>query len=405
MSESSRNELVDIYSDGNIVKKVISFGSGPIKKRDDVLVKLKITQETQEIFVDDDLNLSVELQFIPQGLIDLLCTMEKDEIAEVTVKSEFFKANFSEYVPDILTSADLTVNLTIKEIKPIMDLYENGSFFMRFMEKTAEINSSGCTRARIQYKLEINNFTYLDNTEQVPMQVLIPDIRLPELWNFAISHMKQGEQVRIECDLLHDNIFLLDNGADPNYNISTHRPSQSKTAYLYLKVATFDTGILTDCMSTAERSEAALRLKDEGNVFFSANNLEKAVEFYKSALATLEPISDDPGVLRMNCATVLGNLTLVFVKIKSWTVAEEFASKVLEINSSDVKALYRRGLARIGNNRLDAALDDLKSAKEIAAANGDNNTLQLISKEIAGIHAEFKRVKESEKAKYKNLFK
>ena len=408
MVESSRIDhipVLDINLDGNILKTVLKPGSGPVTRRDDVTVNLLITQGTSEIFTDDALMLSLETSFVPQGLIDLLCTMQIGEEAQVSVKSQYFKANFSEYVPEILSDEDLTVNLTVKETRPVQDLYGDGSFYMRFMERTTETDSTGCTRARIHYKLEINGYYYLDNTQQIPLQLHIEDTRVPEVWLFAIRKMKQGENVRIECDLNHEKSVYLDNGTDSNYNISSHKPNGSTVAYLYLKVHSFDTGLLTDGVTPTERSELAMKLKDEGNGFFKAGDFPQAKNMYLSALATLEPVSDDPTVLRPNSSVLLGNLSLVYIKMEEWSTAEKFSTMAIDINPRDVKALYRRALAKNANHMMSSALDDLKIAKEAAIEKQDNEMVNLISKEIAAINSEFKKISEAEKARYKNLFK
>lgn len=408
MTESSRIEdfpTIDIYSDGNILKKVVKPGSGQISKRDDVTVKLKITQGQSEIFNDDALTISLETQFVPQSLIDLICTMQLEEISVVTVKSDYFIKHFSEYVPDVITKEDLNVSIEVREVHSIENLYGDGSYYFRYVEKTDEIPCGSNTRARIHYKIEINGYNYLDNYGQVPLQVLVDDERLPSIWRLVINRLKQGETARLECNLANEKVKLLDNGKDVNLNISSIKPKDSDTAYLYIKIISFDTGLLTDKLTTTERSELSLKIKDDGNVFFKAGDYQKAIELYLSALATLEPVSDDPSLLRNNSATILSNLTLVHIKLLQWTTAEEYATKILEINTNDVKALYRRALSRIGNNKLDGAMEDLKTAKTIAKQKSDNETLALIQKEINAINAEFKHQSDLEKTRYKNLFK
>ena len=293
----------------------------------------------------------------------------------------------------------------MKESRPVQDLYGDGGFYMRFMDRTTEIDYTGCTRARIHYRLEINGYNYLDNTEQVPMQLQIEDRRVPEVWIFAITQMKQGEQVRIECDLNQERSVCLDNGTDSNYNISTHKPNGATVAYLYLKVHSFDTGLITEGITLIERSELAMKLKDEGNGFFKAGDLQQAKNVYLSALATLEPVSDDPAVLRPNSSIILGNLALVSLKMREWSTAEKYATMAIDINPRDAKALYRRALAKNANHMMSSALDDLKIAKEAAFEKQDNEMGSLISKEIAAINTEFKKISEAEKARYKNLFK
>ena len=182
MTDISRTEELppfDVYSDGNIIKKLVKPGQGQITKRDDVTVKIEIKQGSSEIFQDDHLVLSLEVQFVPQALIDLLCSMQNSEISEVTVKANYFKEHFSDYVPDVITEEDLTVTIEVKGIKKIEDLYNDQSAYLRIVETTNEQTCEENTRALVHYKLEINKYLYLNNTEQVPLQVVINDQRVP----------------------------------------------------------------------------------------------------------------------------------------------------------------------------------------------------------------------------------
>lgn len=409
MSEDSRNteepKILDLYSDENILKKTLSCGSSPILKRDDVTVKILVSQGTSEVFKDDNLTLSLEPQFAPQALIDLMCTMTLNEIAEVIVKADFFRKNFSEHIPELQSNEDVKVNITVKEIQKIDDIYGDQAYFFRFVEKTNEEFYGESTRAKIHYKVEINNYTYLDNTDQVPLQVMIEDNLIPSIWIEIIKKLRQGEHARVECNLLHEKARLLDNGRDTKLNLSSYVPSEASIAYLYIKVASFDTGLYTQNLSPPERNALAVQVKDQGNSSFKSGDNEKAIKLYESALATLDPVADDPGLLKPTSNLILSNISLCLLKLQKWTLAEEYATKVIIENNTDIKAYYRRGLARKENNKLEAALEDLKLAKSIAKEKNENDFIQMIQKEVSTIQAELKKANDLDKARFKNLFK
>ena len=59
-----------------------------------------------------------------------------------------------------------------------------------------------------------------------------------------------------------------------------------------------------------------LQVKNEGNQFFKSGDFNQAIKVYNSALATLEPVSDDPALLKNNSSLILGNLALCYIKIQ-----------------------------------------------------------------------------------------
>merc|ERR1712154_725368 len=63
------------------------------------------------------------------------------------------------------------------------------------------------------------------------------------------------------------------------------------------------------------------------------------------------------------------NLSLIFIKLKDWGSAIEKASLVLDIEPSNLKALMRRGQARLEDGFLDLAKKDLKKAQALDKSN------------------------------------
>ncbi|KAI5477139.1 hypothetical protein MNV49_006795 [Pseudohyphozyma bogoriensis] len=101
----------------------------------------------------------------------------------------------------------------------------------------------------------------------------------------------------------------------------------------------------------------AAQAKDKGNVAFKAGNLNLALAHYTTA------ISLDPGEF-----TYPLNRSLVHLKNKNWKDAEKDASLSLRLQpEGNVKALFRRGLARKGAGKVEPARKDFLDAKATGA--------------------------------------
>jgi tetratricopeptide (TPR) repeat protein len=244
--------------------------------------------------------------------------------------------------------------------------------------------------------------SYLENLDQRPLQVMLDEQQVPDLWLTIISKMNPGEHSRTECNFSSPDLPLLNNSPDELLNLKTFCPKGCTCGYLYIKLESLDSGLCTDSLEIPERNTLGLKLKDEANTLFKSCEFEKAIKLYKSSLATLEPQADDPSILKPSCALVLGNISLCYLRINDFANAEKFASQALDLLPNEAKYLLRRAQAKIGNSRLDSALEDLRTASSLA---GEGDLQNSIKKEIQFIKQEFARVHEVEKKRYKNLFK
>lgn len=384
------------------MKTTLIPGTTPITKRDDIIISILIEQAGSEVFKDDNLPLTLEPQFVPQALIDLMTTMTLNEKALFKMEADYFSTHFTEHIPPLQSKEEVSATVLIKEVSKVEDLFSNGAFYLRIMEKTQEKKPDHAVRAKIHYKFEIKDMNYIENLEQVPMQVMLSGTKVPELWKIVINKLNPGEHARVECLLEGEHLILLDNGEDDRLNLSTFKPQDANIGFLYIKVESLDTGLYTEGLSSTERNELGLNLKDQGNSLFKSVNIEQAIVSYKSALDTLEPHIDDPSILKPSCAVILGNLSLCYLRLKDFAACEKFASAALDLTPTDPKFLLRRAQGKIGNSKLDSALEDLKTAQGLA---GEGEILSTIKKEITSIKQEFAKIHQAEKSRYKNLFK
>lgn len=126
-------------------------------------------------------------------------------------------------------------------------------------------------------------------------------------------------------------------------------------------------------MNTQEKIEATGKKKEEGNLLFEAGKYERASKRYEKAVKYIEYDSSFSNeekqlakVLKINCNL---NNAACKLKIKDYKQAEKLCSKVLELDSRNVKAFYRRAQAYVQLVDLDLEELDIKKALEIDTDN------------------------------------
>merc|ERR1711972_1303801 len=142
-------------------------------------------------------------------------------------------------------------------------------------------------------------------------------------------------------------------------------------------------------MGNEEKIEEGFRYKLEGNELFKALRYSGAIRKYKKALEWIDcDFSDDELGKKKQELTISANnnLALIFIKTKEWSSATEHASKALEIEPNNVKALMRRGQARLQDGFLDLSKKDLKKALSLDA---DNSYIKKLLKVCSVKHKQY----------------
>ncbi|CAO2840586.1 unnamed protein product [Amaranthus hypochondriacus] len=162
----------------------------------------------------------------------------------------------------------------------------------------------------------------------------------------------------------------------------------SSTVYYEVELVSFEKEKESWDMNTEEKIEAAGKKKEEGNALFKAGKYVRASKRYEKAVKFVEydtSFSDDEKkqskALKITCNL---NNAACKLKLKEYKQAEKLCTKVLELDSMNVKALYRRAQAYGNLADLELAEFDIKKALEI---DPDNRDVKL----------EYKRLKEKMK--------
>ncbi|CAJ1068886.1 protein unc-45 homolog B [Xyrichtys novacula] len=104
-----------------------------------------------------------------------------------------------------------------------------------------------------------------------------------------------------------------------------------------------------------------VQLKDEGNKHFQAGEIDKAIDCYTKAIQ----VCKDKKVL----AVIHRNRSACYLKKESYANAAADASKAIDVDAADIKALYRRCQALEKLGKLDMAFKDVQRCATIEPKN------------------------------------
>lgn len=396
--------ITDILEDGSLLKTLLHKGDGYdyVEFKDDVRVKIRIYQGDTE-YENSERDYYCEVPQIPTGLFEIVKSMKLKERSTISIKHSYYKANFEGF-PEV-QEGDVYMEITILKLNKVEDMYLDGAFYRKtVVEGKAGVTPNDNATVKILYKLEILENVVLSNFEEEPVCLRMDEEEMPTLWSHCIKQMKEGDTVKVEVDMQGRHSHYFNDGLVSKYNYDPYRVPDISSGILYISLVAIDNGREHLDLSYEDRVVEANRIKDVGNKLFKLGRYEKALEKYEAANSSLEPITDRPYLLRPVHFLLYGNMTLCHLKLEKYHEAETHARTILDNNPTDVKALYRRALARIGLQNYDPALQDLKNAKVICEEKADKEMLAAVNKEILRINTLTKESRMKEKAIYKNLF-
>lgn len=145
----------------------------------------------------------------------------------------------------------------------------------------------------------------------------------------------------------------------------------------------------------------AVSHKDEGNELFKAGDLSKSSRSYRKGTSLLKKLNEGntgDDQVKALLVSLQTNLSMVCFKQNKYLQSKEVASTVLRIESTNVKALYRRALASRKMGDLDSAKKDLREA-----LTHDANS-KACRKEFISIKKELDKLKQTKKANLAKAF-
>eukprot|EP01118_Nematostelium_gracile_P009378 TRINITY_DN3152_c0_g1_i1.p1 TRINITY_DN3152_c0_g1~~TRINITY_DN3152_c0_g1_i1.p1 ORF type:complete len:207 (+),score=76.77 TRINITY_DN3152_c0_g1_i1:117-737(+) len=151
-----------------------------------------------------------------------------------------------------------------------------------------------------------------------------------------------------------------------------------------------------------QKLETAAKEKEKGNQFFAAQDNSNALYHYNCAMMYVKVLigatPEETKKAEAIKVAVLNNMATVHLKLNRFTKCVSCCDQVLQIESNNIKALFRRGKAHLALNDLDRAESDLNKAAEL-----DPND-KMIQRELLVLKKKNKEQDKKQQKFYSNLF-
>ncbi|KAL5213803.1 hypothetical protein ABZP36_002955 [Zizania latifolia] len=387
----------DICKDGGIFKKVLVEGQkweNP-KDLDEVFVKYEARLEDGAVVSESNgVEFAVKDGYFCPALSKAVKTMKKGEKVLLTVKPQYGFGEQgrtgSEADGAVPPNATLHIDLELISWKTVTLIGDDKRILKKVLkegEGYERPNDGAVVRVRLTGRLEDGTvFAKRGHDGDEPFEFRTDEEQAIEGLDKTVVTMKKGEVALVRIPSEH--AF----GSTETKQDLAVVPANSTVLYEVELVSFEKEKESWDLKSNAEKIESAAKKKDEGNVWFKMGKYAKASRRYEKAAKYVEydsSFSDDEKK-QSKAVKVSSKLDNAACKLKQkeYKEAEKLCTKVLELESTNVKALYRRAQAYIELADLELAEFDVKKALEI---DPDNRDVKMVYKALKEKIKEYNR--------------
>jgi FK506-binding protein 4/5 len=403
----SWTSVKDICKDGGLFKKILKAGDkweNP-KDPDEVIVNYEVKLEDGPVVTKSEgVEFAVkEGHFCPAFPIALK-TMKKGEKVLLTVKPQYgFGEKGKPASGDegaVPPNATLEITLELVSWRTVSEITDDKKVIKKILkdgEGYERPNDGAVVRVKIIGKLQDGTvFLKKGHGEEADLfEFKTDEEQVIDGLDRAVMGMKKGEAALITVA--------------PEYAFGSSESQQelavvppNSTLYYEVELVSFDKEKESWDMNTEEKIEAAGKKKEQGNALFKSGKYARASKRYEKAVKYIDydTAFGDEEKKQAKALKVACNLNdaACKLKLKDYKQAEKLCTKVLEMDSRNVKALYRRAQAYIQQTDLDLAELDIKKALEIDPENRDVKLEYKVLKE------KMKEFNKKEAKFYGNMF-
>ncbi|XP_040989350.1 peptidyl-prolyl cis-trans isomerase FKBP62-like [Juglans microcarpa x Juglans regia] len=384
----SWTSIKDICKDGGLFKKILTKGEkweNP-KDLDEAFVKYEARLEDGTLISKSDgVEFNVGNGYFCPALSKSVKTMKKGEKVLLTVKPQYaFGESGRPASGDegaVPPNATLQITIELVSWKAVSEIIKDKKVLKKILkegEGYERPNDGAVVQVKLIGKLDDGTIFTKKGHEEEPFEFKVDEEQVVDGLDRAVKKMKKGEVALVTIQ--------------PEYAFGPSETQQELAIVPANATVDYEVELLSFVkdkesweMNTQEKIEAAGKKKEEGNALFKAAKYERASKRYEKAVRFIDhdsSFSDEEKkqakVLKITCNL---NNAACKLKLKDYKQAERLCTKVLELDSRNVKALYRRAQACIQLVDLDLAELDIKKALEIDPDNRDVKLEYKILKE------------------------
>ncbi|KAL8259995.1 hypothetical protein R6Q59_027948 [Mikania micrantha] len=375
----SWTKVKDIYKDGGILKTILNEGENwqTPKDPDEVLVKYEAKLDDGSL-----VSKSEEVEFIVKdgcfcpALPIAVKTMKKGEKALLNVKPQYAfgeKGREPESNNECVVPPNNSLQITLELVswKTVSEVTTDNKVSKKILKEGEGYdrpNDGAVVQVKLVGKLQDGTVFVKKGYDEVPFEFKIDEEQVIDGLDRGVKTMKKGE---VSLLTIHPEYAF---GSTESHQESATVPANS-IVYYDVELISFEKEKDLWELSTQEKIETSGMKKDEGNTLFKKQKYERASKRYEKALSFIEYDSaftedekQQAKLLKISCNL---NNAACKLKLRDYKQAVKFCTKVLDADSKNVKALYRRAQACIQLVDLDLAEMDIKKALGLDPDNRD----------------------------------
>ncbi|WVZ92054.1 hypothetical protein U9M48_038150 [Paspalum notatum var. saurae] len=401
----SWTSVKDICKDGGIFKKILKEGEkweNP-KDPDEVLVKFEARLEDGTVVSKSEgVEFTVKDGHFCPALAKAVKTMKKAEKVLLTVKPQYGfgekgrpAAGEDGAVPP---NATLLIDLELVSWKTVTEIGDDKKILKKVLkegEGYERPNEGAFVKVKITGKLQDGTVFTKKGHDEEPFEFRTDEEEVIDGLDRAVLNMKKGEVALVTIP--------------PEYAFGSTESKQdldvvppNSTVVYEVELVSFVKDKESWDLNNEEKIQTSGKKKEEGNALFKLGKYARASKRYEKAVKYVEydsSFSEDEKKqskqLKISCNL---NNAACKLKLKDYKQAEKLCTKVLELDSQNVKALYRRVQAYIQLADLELAEADIKKALEI---DPDNRDVKL---EYKTLKEKIKEYNKKDAKFYSNMF-
>ncbi|GLI70658.1 hypothetical protein VaNZ11_015595 [Volvox africanus] len=396
----------DISGDGGVIKTIVQEGSGWGTCQDlfeaRVAYTARVAGSETPFSASDGTLVTVKDGLLVPAVSVALRTMKKGEQASLKVKPAYGFGDTGSEEYGVPPNAELEIDISLLNWHQVENVTPDGGVVMKTLvsndDEYRKPNDGAKVTLRIEGKVLPDGPEFLKHGEGNPLVFTVGDEQVCEGLEAAVMKMKQGEKAVITITDPDQGYGSETEFAGP---LAVVPPGSS--LLFDVEVVEFQNSKESWEMNDSEKVDAARQRKDKANAYYKAGKLSKAQTMWERAVGFVQydkSFSDDAKQaskeIKRSCWL---NLAALDIKQSHWKDALKHCNSVLEIDSQNVKALYRRAQAQMGLQALLEAEQDLKNALYAEPNNAD--VLALMRKLKMALREQTKR----EASLYSKMFK
>ncbi|XP_055298663.1 FK506-binding protein 59 isoform X2 [Sitodiplosis mosellana] len=390
---------IDLSGDGGVLKKILQESTSDEQPSSGCKVSLHYTGTLLDgTKFDSSLDRNEPFEFelgkgvVVKGFDMGVSSMKKGEKAVFTFKSEYaYGASGSP--PNIPPNATLIFEIELLDWKPEdLSPRSNGGILRHVIKKpitrktpndgaSVTVNLIGSYEGRV---FDERNLTF--SIGEVPDDEVISGVQK------ALTHFGKNETSRL---IIKPEYAFGEKGHEA-FGI----PPNATVEYT-VTLTEFEREPESWKLNAEESLAQAKLVKDKATGFLKQEKYELAIKLYEKANSYLSNCisskggDEEPQKVK---AAVFSNIALCHLKLKNYYEVKKACETVLEIDSNNVKAYFRRGTAVFETGDAAGALEDFSKVQQLEPENkAALNQITLCKQEI-------KRQTDKEKRLYANMF-